>query len=83
MELVNGVVVGDGAVGKTSMLITYVQNQFPSEYITTVVDTYSCNISLNGRIINLSEYLCNHSSRESWTFYMLQDCMHGIFEIIR
>ena len=39
------VIVGDGACGKTCALMVFAKNQFPTKYIPTVFETYSCDLT--------------------------------------
>lgn len=41
---VNCVLVGDGAVGKTSLIVSYTTNGYPSEYVPTAFDNFTGNL---------------------------------------
>jgi Ras-related C3 botulinum toxin substrate 1 len=53
VESLKCMAVGDPAVGKTCLLISYSSNEFPKEYNPTVFDNYTANCVFKGRTVAL------------------------------
>ncbi|TWU70697.1 GTP-binding protein Rho1 [Metarhizium rileyi] len=48
------VVVGDGACGKTCLLVTFSKGQFPEKYVPTVFENYVADIAVDGSNLELA-----------------------------
>lgn len=48
------VIVGDGACGKTCLLIVFSQDKFPEVYVPTVFENYVADIVIDGKQIELA-----------------------------
>lgn len=48
------VVVGDGACGKTCLLIVFSKDEFPEVYVPTVFENYVADIEVDGKRVELA-----------------------------
>lgn len=48
------VIVGDGACGKTCLLISYTKRTFPEVYVPTVFENYVAQLRVGERIVDLA-----------------------------
>lgn len=57
------VIVGDGACGKTCLLIVFSKDQFPEVYVPTVFENYVADIEVDGKQVSMQplEHLSSSS----------------------
>uniref|UniRef100_A0A8C6UVX6 Ras homolog family member Ua n=1 Tax=Neogobius melanostomus TaxID=47308 RepID=A0A8C6UVX6_9GOBI len=58
------VLVGDGAVGKTSLVVSYTTNGYPTEYVPTAFDNFSAVVSVDGQALRLQ--LCDTAGQDEF-----------------
>jgi len=58
------VFIGDGAVGKTSLIISYTTNGYPNEYIPTAMDTYHAVVHVDDQPLTLE--LCDTPGQDDF-----------------
>ncbi|KAM7008740.1 rho-related GTP-binding protein RhoU-like isoform 2-T2 [Tautogolabrus adspersus] len=59
---VNCVLVGDGAVGKTSLIVSYTTNGYPTEYVPTAFDNFTVMVIVDGKPVRLQ--LCDMAGQD-------------------
>ncbi|XP_014909406.1 rho-related GTP-binding protein RhoV [Poecilia latipinna] len=52
-DVISCMLVGDGAVGKTSMIISYISNGYPAEYQQTGFDVFSGQVQVEGSPVKI------------------------------
>jgi len=63
------VIVGDGACGKTCLLIVFSKDQFPEVYVPTVFENYVADIEVDGKQVRLG---LHYYQLESFTLTQFQ-----------
>ncbi len=46
------VIIGDSGVGKSSLVVSYTTNGFPTQYVPTAFDNYSVDVSVGTRLVH-------------------------------
>ncbi|XP_034478449.1 uncharacterized protein LOC117784746 [Drosophila innubila] len=57
------VLVGDGAVGKTNLILSYLENRFNPQHVPTASDIYNADVNVNDNPVHLT--LCDTAGQDT------------------
>ncbi|AWO98978.1 putative rho-related GTP-binding protein RhoU-like [Scophthalmus maximus] len=63
-RLLKCVLLGDGAVGKTSLVVSYTTNGYPTKYVPTAFDDFSAVVQVDGNPVRLQ--LCDTAGQDEF-----------------
>ncbi|XP_060800188.1 ras homolog family member Ub isoform X3 [Neoarius graeffei] len=63
-RLLKCVLLGDGAVGKTSLVVSYTTNGYPTKYVPTAFDNFSAVVQVDGQPLRLQ--LCDTAGQDEF-----------------
>ncbi len=81
------VIVGDAAVGKTSLVRGFIKEKFSTEYLPTLgVDIYYKQLNINGRVVDLS--IWDIAGQKGWeimhkNYFKGSDGCIAVFDLTR
>ncbi|CAF2971369.1 unnamed protein product [Rotaria sp. Silwood2] len=59
------VIIGDSSVGKSSLVVSYTTNDFPTQYVPTAFDNYSVDVSVGTRLVHFD--ICDTGGKEQFS----------------
>ncbi|KAK7161066.1 hypothetical protein R3I94_003903 [Phoxinus phoxinus] len=82
MQSIKCVIVGDGAVGKTCLLISYTTGAFPEVLVPTVSGNYSANETVDGNPVRLALWDTSEYGRLRLISYPQTDVVLICFSLV-
>jgi len=68
------VIIGDCGVGKSSLVVSYTTNDFPTQYVPTAFDNYSVDVSVGTRLVHFD--ICDTGGKVNNIYIYIYTYIH-------